>query len=89
MVLCEAGLDHPSEEKRWFGELEKNGQANAYDWDSHARRLDAAGEYKAAGEAYSHAAEILKADWCEAGGSYQMASEADSALYPTVNASKI
>jgi tetratricopeptide (TPR) repeat protein len=81
MLLCEAGLNHPVEEKRWFNELEKNGQASAYDWHSHAQQLSAVKEYKAAGDAYSQAAAVLKSDWCSAGDAYQLATDADSALY--------
>jgi tetratricopeptide (TPR) repeat protein len=80
MVLCASGLNRPAEEKSWFSELEKNNQATAYDWHSHAARLYAASEYKAAGEAYSQAATEIKRDWCSAGGMYDLSSDADSSL---------
>lgn len=80
LVLCADGLHHPDEEKRWFGELEKGGQVTTYDWHSHAARLDAAGEYKDAAEAYSRAAVAIKRDWCSAGILYDTVSEADQSL---------
>jgi tetratricopeptide (TPR) repeat protein len=80
MVLCASGLNHPEEEKSWFSELQRNNQATAYDWHSHAGRLYAAGEYKDAGEAYSEAAAQIKRDWCSAGTMYDLSSNADSAL---------
>jgi S1-C subfamily serine protease len=67
MVLCEDGLKHFGEVKRWFGELEKNGQATDYDWDVQGDRLNREGEYKAAGDAYSLAARTTKRAWCSAG----------------------
>jgi tetratricopeptide (TPR) repeat protein len=80
MVLCADGLHQPGDEKRWFGELEKRGQAGAYDWHSHAARLVAAAEYKDAGDAYSRAATTIKGDWCSAGIMYDAVSDADSSL---------
>jgi len=81
MVLCAGGLNHLDDEKHWFIELENNNKATAIDWDTHAKRLMAAGEFKNAGDAYSRAADVLKADWCEAGTAYEGAPDADSALY--------
>jgi tetratricopeptide (TPR) repeat protein len=81
LQLCAGGLNNLGDEKRWFGELEKGNQATAYDWDYHAKQLLSANEFKSAGDAYSHAAGVIKRDWCDAGTSYQLASEADSELY--------
>jgi tetratricopeptide (TPR) repeat protein len=80
MLLCEDGLNHLAEEKRWFAELQNNGQLTGYDWDDQAKRLYIAEEYKAAGDAYSNAAATIKRDWCDAGFAYDLASETDSSL---------
>jgi tetratricopeptide (TPR) repeat protein len=81
LMLCAGGLSNLSDEKRWFGELKKGNNANAYDWNYHAKQLVSANEFKNAGDAYSRAADVIKHAWCDAGTSYQSASEADSALY--------
>jgi tetratricopeptide (TPR) repeat protein len=81
LELCAAGLNNVGDEKRWFSELEKGNKATAYDWNYHANQLLSANEYKSAGEAYSRAANVIKKAWCDAGTSYEMASDADSALY--------
>lgn len=80
IILCANELKHPDQEKHWFSELENAGQANVFDWQSHAQHLFSNGEYKAAGDAYSQAATSLKSDWCPAANSYDLASDADSSL---------
>jgi tetratricopeptide (TPR) repeat protein len=81
LMLCAIGLNNTADEMHWFGVLEKNKKALAYDWDSHARYLISVKEFKKAGHAYSQAASVLNKDWCSAGTAYQAASEEDSSLF--------
>jgi tetratricopeptide (TPR) repeat protein len=78
LMLCAGARNLPTEESRWFDELEKSGNASGYDWDTHAQYLSKTVKYKEAGEAYSHAAATFKRDWCTAGTMFDLASDADS-----------
>jgi tetratricopeptide (TPR) repeat protein len=80
MILCAAGLNHSDDEKLWFNELERRGQATSYDWHSHAERLSFSADYKAAGDAYTVAAKDIKRDWCLAGSMYDLVPDVDSSL---------
>jgi tetratricopeptide (TPR) repeat protein len=72
----------PSTAVSWFKAILDNGGAEDFDWNNLAERLLAEAEYQKAGDAWLRAAE-LRADseyLCQAGRSYWLADQLDSAL---------
>lgn len=80
------GLFRTSKESRnsalWFKAIIDNGGAEAFDWTRLAKRLLSESEYQKAGDAWLRAAELetYSEYLCEAGRSYWLADQLDSAL---------
>lgn len=82
LARCADALDKGTEARNWFELLRKDGNASVYDWRSQARRLDRAGEFQSAGDAYATAAKLggLYTNWCHAATMYSMVNQSDSIL---------
>jgi tetratricopeptide (TPR) repeat protein len=84
LISAAEGLNRPPDIDKWFSSLSQTGQAGMWDWTQRAKRLDAAQRYVEAGESWQKSAEfnIVWTDWCEAAGSFELASgREDSTLY--------
>lgn len=87
LIRCADALDKTKEAIRLFESLRHKFKINTWDWSPHAIRLEADGNFRAAGDAHRQAAELLSAPrsrfryWCKAGADYSMALERDLELY--------
>lgn len=84
LVSVAVGLNRPADIDKWFSSLSQTGKTTYWDWTQQAKRLDAAGRFAEAGESWQNSAEfnMVWSDWCEAAGSFEMASgKEDLILY--------
>jgi tetratricopeptide (TPR) repeat protein len=74
LVTVAVDLKKAADVDKWFAALSQTGQANMWDWEQQARRLDGATRFAEAGEDWQRAAEfnIGWTNWCEAAGSFEM-----------------
>ena len=82
LARCDNNLNKADESQGWFQKLVALNQANAWDWNLEAERLESSGKFAEAGKARQTAAEAggPYSYWCKAGLDFAMASDDDATL---------
>jgi tetratricopeptide (TPR) repeat protein len=83
LIRCADALQQFDQAERLLAELKRDGRGNAWDWSTHADRLNEQGSYQRAGDSYRAAAELSGpyGNWCWAAVMYSLSEQDVSLLF--------